>query len=114
MNPADDSTPPSPPGSATKRTYTESFDPATGPVEAIVDLVSRVDGQSPIELRPIYEVVDPDALDTLFSHRHGSAERSPGQTFEFVYEGYQITVIGDGRIELSLPSHPAKVTEPLE
>ncbi|MFP9192392.1 HalOD1 output domain-containing protein [Natronosalvus vescus] len=113
MDSADDSTPPSL-RSATKRTYTESFDLATGPIEAIVDLVARVDGQSPIELAPIYEVVDPDALNTLFSHRSGTAERSPGQTFEFVYEGYRITVIGDGRIQLSRPNHPAKVTEPLE
>ncbi|OIB58580.1 hypothetical protein BBD46_08525 [Natrialba sp. SSL1] len=53
---------------------------------AVVDLIARVDGTDPIELEPLYNVIDPDVLDSL-------CESSPGlDRLEFTYHGRQVTV----------------------
>ncbi|WP_312910136.1 HalOD1 output domain-containing protein [Natronosalvus caseinilyticus] len=113
MDSADDSLPPSATVDRTKRTHTESFDPTEGPVETIVDLVAAASGRSLVEMPPIYEVIDPDALNALFRLRNSGADLED-RVFEFTYEGYRVSVHGDGRVRLTEPTNPAKVTEPLE
>lgn len=112
MDTGDDATPPTTPLDSTKRTHTDSFDPADGPIETIVDLVAGAADRSILELTPLYDVVDPDALNALFGRGRESSGRP--QTFAFTYEGYRVTVCGDGTVTVTRPEHPAKVTDPLE
>ncbi|MCU4743428.1 HalOD1 output domain-containing protein [Natronoglomus mannanivorans] len=68
------------------------------PTESIVYAVADVSGRDPLELCPLYEVVDPDAVDRLFG-RSASRECSTGTKLRFVYEGHEIC-IDDRRLVL--------------
>ncbi|MCU4750993.1 hypothetical protein OB919_03190 [Halobacteria archaeon AArc-curdl1] len=103
-----------PTASSPRKRYTDSFDPAVGPVETIVDLVAEATGQSVFELPPIYDVTDPDALNALFSSPLEDGSNSQPQQFEFTFEGFRVHVTGDGQVTVVRPKHPAKITDPLE
>ena len=68
----------------------------TEPVESVglgvVMAVAEREGITPEELRPLHDVVDPDALDALCT----AAEIS----VTFSYEGYVVTVTADGQVHL--------------
>jgi len=53
---------------------------------AVVRAVSAVEGRDPLALRPLIDVLDPDALDTLFG-----APRLGGR-FTFVYSECRVTI----------------------
>lgn len=59
---------------------------------AVVDAIAAADGVEPTDLEPLYEAVDPEALDDLFRTSPGSV------TFEF--NGYRVTVTSAGDVEL--------------
>lgn len=64
------------------------------PCEAILERVAAREGVDPLDLdEPLYGSVDPDALESLLAS--GS-----GVTVRFTYAGYDVTVSGDGRIEV--------------
>lgn len=65
----------------------------------VMEALSAQANVDPLELRPLYEVVDPDALDALF--RGTSDGRSAPTTVRFEYEGYTVAVRGDGEIQIS-------------
>lgn len=69
-------------------------DPATSRVLEAVAVTSGVD---PLELPPLYDVVDPDKLDALV------ASMSDGE-ITFTYAGYEVTVDGGNGVEVSEPS----------
>lgn len=76
---------------------TEGSDHGTDPTLPtslrVVEAVADREGEDPIELsEPLYEVVDPDALDRLVQ---GADDEL---TLSFGYYGYRITVHGDGEI----------------
>jgi Halobacterial output domain 1 len=50
------------------------------------------------ECPPLYEAIDPDALDTLFAPLHRESERHGKVMFE--YCGYEVTVHADRTVEL--------------
>lgn len=58
---------------------------------AVCRAVSAVNGQQPGSLRPLNEVVDPDALDALFSPRPNDTPRAGGR-LSFNYSDCRITV----------------------
>lgn len=61
--------------------------------EAIVTAVAEREDAAPTEVPPLYDTIDPDALDRLFDGRR------PGEvTFE--YAGYEVTVRGPDRISI--------------
>ncbi len=63
------------------------------PTKRIVERVAERAGLDPLELPPLYQAVDPDALNVLVETiEHGSI------TFEYVDE--EVTVYGDGTVEL--------------
>ena len=75
--------------------------------EAVVRAVAEVsdrdsggtnpdDGAEPLE--PLYETIDPDALDALF--RHADGERRSGAV-EFAYSGYEVTVCSAGLVTVT-------------
>lgn len=65
------------------------------PSERVVDAVADAEGVEPWELTtPLYEVVDPDALDELFRQSR-TATDAAGPSVTFSYCGYSVTVTGD-------------------
>jgi hypothetical protein len=64
----------------------------TAPSEAVVRAVSALTDTEPTSLEPLYETVDPEALDRLV--RSGD----PGMELTIRYLDYHVTVGGDGRV----------------
>lgn len=86
---------------------------------AVVEAVERASGRSAIPdaeasdpLSPLYEAVDPDALERLFDRRGEAGEASAVLGFEF--ETWYVFVGADGRIRVcdrSQPTEPEPVFE---
>lgn len=67
-------------------------------IERILDSVAEAEDTDPIDFdRPLYDVLDPGALDSLVQ----SADA--GVHVEFTYYGYTVTVCPDGEITLCQP-----------
>lgn len=63
---------------------------------AVIETVAEESATDPMDLRPLYEVIDPESLDGVFT----GTETSPGVTggrVEFEYEGYTVVVRANGR-----------------
>jgi hypothetical protein len=58
---------------------------------AVVDAVSSTVDHDPRSLRPLAEILDPDALDTLFAQRENGDQR-PGGEVSFIYSGCRVTI----------------------
>ncbi|WP_083898749.1 HalOD1 output domain-containing protein [Natronococcus jeotgali] len=58
---------------------------------AVIRAVSALNGCEPCSMRPLTDVVDPDALDALFAERNDEKPRLGGR-ISFVYEHCRITV----------------------
>ena len=58
---------------------------------ADIRAVSAVDGREPASLPPLGNIVDTDALNSLFEPRLDGSSR-PGGRLSLVYNGYRITV----------------------
>lgn len=58
---------------------------------AVVYAVSAVVGREPQLLRPLAEVLDPDALNALFGSRDDGGAR-PGGRLTFVYSNCRVTI----------------------
>lgn len=69
---------------------------------AVVYLVSVAIGQEPEAMDPLFEAVDPDALDVIFRSRESRTNR-----VEFRYCGCDVTVISDGEVRVT-PPDPAR------
>jgi Halobacterial output domain 1 len=59
---------------------------------AVVHAITRADGCTQAEIPPLYETIDPDALDALYAHR--------ALTVQFEYAGHHVTITPDERISL--------------
>ena len=71
----------------------------TSPSEAVIDAVANAEGVEPTDLRPLYDALDPDALDSLFQPR-GHASRSTRGQITFEYHGYEVHVDESGQVTL--------------
>lgn len=69
------------------------------PSESIVTAISEREGTPPTELNPLHEVVDVDALNSIFGARSDGTPREVGSV-SFQYCGYHVTIFGDGQIVL--------------
>jgi hypothetical protein len=54
----------------------------------------------------LYDSVDPDALDQIFSPRGDDSPRAPGHV-AFTVEGYRVTVYSTGEIVITPPAGPS-------
>lgn len=62
--------------------------------EAVISAVAEAKGLDPLEVGPpLAEVIDPDALDSLFRGGVG--------TVTFEYAGYEVTVDDEGDVSLT-------------
>ena len=71
----------------------------------VITAVADREGIDPVELEPpeydaLYDVVNPEALDSLFASRENGTDRASGRV-EFTFCGYDVVVTGDGEVELS-------------
>ncbi|WP_323173056.1 HalOD1 output domain-containing protein [Natrialba sp. PRR66] len=62
---------------------------------AAVETVSTAADCDPTELVPLYEVIDPDALDALFGSQSDVAD--PETRVSFGYEGFTVTIARHGQ-----------------
>ena len=58
---------------------------------AVVRAVSAVEGREPRSLRPLSDVLNPDALDVLFESRRDGRARVGGQ-LSFIYSNCIVTI----------------------
>ncbi|SNZ04152.1 hypothetical protein SAMN06269185_0464 [Natronoarchaeum philippinense] len=67
--------------------------------DAVVKALADAEDADPLDLDPLYEVIDPDALDALFA-RTGDGDRREGRV-EFRASGYHVEVTSTGRVHLT-------------
>lgn len=68
---------------------------AVAPSQAIIDAVADAEETTPLALDPpLYEAVDPDALDTVF-------QDGTDGTVSFSYHGYAVEVSSGGEVVVS-------------
>jgi len=65
----------------------------------IVDSVAAATDQEATELQPLYEVIDPEALETLVE-----SVSTPSASVTFSYHGFKVTVAADRTVTLT-PNH---------
>lgn len=53
----------------------------------------------------LFDCIDPDALNRIFSTKANGTPRPTGHV-TFYVQGYRVTVYGDGQILITPPSHP--------
>ncbi|ELY90286.1 hypothetical protein C483_12278 [Natrialba hulunbeirensis JCM 10989] len=63
---------------------------------AVIEAVSTAADCDPTELPPLYDTIDPDALDALFSDQTATDVRPE---ISFTYDQYEVTI---GRTEVHL------------
>ena len=77
-----------------RRTYDPDGDESASMI--VVEALAEAKGVCPADMdQPLYDVVDPDALDRLF---RGSADNGPDGRVVFTINGYEVTVTSDGEI----------------
>lgn len=80
--------------------YVTTFDPAGDrPSEAVVNTVAALHGADPGDLEPLYDVVEPDALDSFVAHAQRVGDDGTHQVW-FTYEGFDVGVQSDGEIRV--------------
>ena len=79
-------------------TYHVQFDAsrAGGASHAVVTALAAVTGKGLTEIEPLYDVVDPDALDALF--QHGSGDSKSGMAVSFELDSSDVTVYSTGEV----------------
>lgn len=73
--------------------------------ETVVSVVAETTGRDPLSLDPIYDAVDQDALDALFTGV--GSDRSP-ERVTFTYEGCDVTVAGDDVVQVEATERTAR------
>jgi len=68
------------------------------PTEGVVEAVSRATDADPTILDPLFERVDPDALDRLFDSGPDESGRTPSGRVAFRFAGCEVVVHDDGRV----------------
>lgn len=67
------------------------------PSKRVVETVATALDGSPARIDPLYDAIDPDALDALFV-RPRTAAPSTVTRLTFEYSGFSVTVTGDGTV----------------
>jgi hypothetical protein len=65
----------------------------------VVEAVAAHEHRFPEDLEPVYQSINPDALDSLFTPLNNGASRAAGRV-SFTYSGYHVTVSSDGTVDL--------------
>ncbi|WP_049926454.1 HalOD1 output domain-containing protein [Halopiger goleimassiliensis] len=90
---------------------TDSTTDPDGISMAVVDAVAARRSVDPVELPPLYEWIDPEAIDALF----GSSTTEEGRRLEFVYDGHGITIDDTSTLRILVDGTPvSERADPLE
>ena len=73
------------------------------PSVAVVEAVAAAEGVSPAELDPIYDDVDPEAIDQLLG---GPSDDGTSAVLRFSIDGWRVFVRDDGAIQVCDPDSP--------
>ena len=76
--------------------YSDGTDP---PSSVVVESIASITDRDRFDLDPLYQVVDPDALDALFEPRVDGCHRGEGEV-TFAYHGYEVAVRSYGVIAI--------------
>ena len=71
--------------------------------ERVISAVADARDKSALELPPLYDVVDADALDALFASGRKSDQGGPGRVV-FVFDGCEVVVYSDGDVDVTAPA----------
>lgn len=74
------------------------------PTEAIIEALAEATGVDPLEFPPLYEYVDPDAVNSLFD-RQGKS-RAAATVIGFQVDTWNVFVRADGRIRVCDATQP--------
>lgn len=80
-------------------THHVHYDPASdaNASELLVGAVADIDDADPLELEPLYETVDPDAIDDFVS---SECHPDVGGHMSFAFAGYDVRVHASGLLEI--------------
>ena len=78
--------------------YTAQIDQSERMVSAIVSGVAACTGRGVTDLPPLYNVVDPQALEQMFASPLDSRHRSNDERIVFTYAGCEIVIDGGGEL----------------
>lgn len=71
------------------------------PSEKVLDTIAKRDGVSPVDVEPpLYDVIDPEALDALFRDSEDGTT-DPERRIVFRYSGYHVSVSGSGDVRIA-------------
>ena len=65
---------------------------------AVQTALGQVEDRSPVELDPLADYVDPDALEAFFS---GPSDEVATRSLSFEYESHTVTVDGTGHVRIN-------------
>ncbi|ADB60602.1 hypothetical protein Htur_1717 [Haloterrigena turkmenica DSM 5511] len=70
----------------------------------VISAVAEQEGIDPMDIEPpeydaLYDVINPEALDSLFAPREDGTSRGSGRV-EFVFCGYHVVVTSDGDVDV--------------
>ncbi|WP_459191595.1 HalOD1 output domain-containing protein [Halosimplex sp. J119] len=74
-----------------------AYDQFQSASEGVVTAVADATNTSPLELEPLARTLDPDALDKFVDR----LSDGPEESVAFAYCGYDVTVSGDGSVDLA-------------
>ena len=78
--------------------------------DQVIEAVAEARDVDPIASEPLYEVVDPDALEGLFAPRRDGTRRSAGRVV-FTLAGCEVVVHGDRDVEVTPPEEIVETPE---
>ena len=67
---------------------------------SVIETIAEATASDPIDLPPLYDFVDPDALNALF----GSGANCTLTHVEFHYGNYDVSITYNGELEISVHS----------
>lgn len=68
--------------------------------QSVVEAIAEAEGVDPTEVTPpLYSAIDPTALDEIFTSTPTTGRE--GGRVVFTYEGYEVTVSGDGYVSVA-------------
>jgi hypothetical protein len=72
--------------------------------QKVLERVAELEDAEPHELEePLFETVDPDALDQVFRTQPDGPRRAEGR-IQFSYYGYEVVAYADGRVSVQDPT----------
>lgn len=77
-----------------RTTFDNSVESAS---KAVISAVASLTGEDPVEMPPLYDAIDPDALDALFRPAQTGPRRGD-RRLRFAFNGHEVTVKSCGGI----------------